>query len=84
MPEFSEVVVKVLRFKQVHERVGYSRMHLFRMEREGRFPKRIPLGPNSVGWLESEVDAWIAARVAKRDAEPAFISSDSSADNLQS
>lgn len=59
--------MKVLRFKQVKERVGYSRMHLFRLERDGKFPKRVPLGPNSVGWLASEIDAWIAARVAQRD-----------------
>ena len=30
------------------------------------FPKPVPLGENSVGFLESEIDAWIKDRVALR------------------
>ena len=59
--------MKVLRKRQVVERVGYSAMHIYRLEKQGLFPKRLTLGPNSVGWLESEIDAWIKARVAERD-----------------
>jgi len=32
------------------------------MENEGKFPKRRQLGANSVGWIESEVQEWIAER----------------------
>lgn len=39
-------------------------------EREG-FPNPIKLGARSVGYLRSEVDAWIEARVAERDAQAA-------------
>jgi len=42
-----------------------------RLMAAGKFPKPIQLAPRSVGWLESEVDAWIAARVAERDGEAA-------------
>ena len=42
-------------------------MHLWRLERNGLFPKRVQLGPNAVAWLESEIDEWINARVAERD-----------------
>ncbi len=63
--------MRVLRKKEVANRVGYSAMHIWRMEREGRFPRRLQLGPNAVGWLESEVDDWISARAAERDLEPA-------------
>jgi prophage regulatory protein len=35
----------------------------------GTFPKQVTLGPKSVGWVESEVDSWIEARIAARDAE---------------
>ena len=31
------------------------------------FPKPISLGANSVGFIEEEVDDWIAERAAKRD-----------------
>jgi predicted DNA-binding transcriptional regulator AlpA len=32
------------------------------MERRGDFPSRIQVSPQAVGWLESEVDHWIASR----------------------
>ena len=38
------------------------------LEKQGRFPKPIALGPRSRGWLVSELDAWIEARAAERDA----------------
>ncbi len=59
--------MKVLRQREVVARVGYSRMHIARLEKAGLFPKRIHLGPNSVGWVEAEIDAWIEAKVAERD-----------------
>jgi predicted DNA-binding transcriptional regulator AlpA len=33
-----------------------------RWERAGVFPKRIVLGPNTVGWYEDELDAFAASR----------------------
>lgn len=58
--------MRVLRYPQVKDRVGYSRMHLYRLERDGLFPKRVQLGPHSVGWLESEIDAWIVSKAGSR------------------
>ena len=54
---------RILRIWQVAERTGYCRGWIYRLEREGDFPRRVRLGPNSVGWLEHEVDEWITARV---------------------
>ena len=31
------------------------------------FPKPVSLGENSVGFVEAEIDDWLAQRVAKRD-----------------
>lgn len=61
--------MRVLRKAQVVELVGYSAMHISRLEKAGKFPGRIRLGPNAVGWLEEEVDAWIRERVDERDRE---------------
>ncbi|WP_114858722.1 helix-turn-helix transcriptional regulator [Azospirillum brasilense] len=58
---------RVLRFKQLSEVVPYTRMHIFRLEKAGKFPTRVQLGPNSVGWFEDEIAAWIDARGAARD-----------------
>ncbi len=60
--------MKILRLPKVLERVGKSKASVYRDEAAGRFPKRIALGANSVGWLESEIDDWIAARAAEREA----------------
>ena len=59
--------MKVIRFPELKSRVGYSRMHIFRLEKAGKFPRRVQLGPNSVAWVEAEIDAWIQSRVDERD-----------------
>jgi prophage regulatory protein len=57
---------RILRFPEVKSRVGYERTWIFRLEKAGKFPKRVSLGPKSVGWLESEIDAWISDRASAR------------------
>ena len=59
--------MKILRKPAVLEMVGYSGMHIDRLEKAGRFPKRVRLGENAVGWVEEEIDAWISAKVEARD-----------------
>jgi prophage regulatory protein len=50
---------------------GYSRAWWFQLERKGTVPKRIRLGDRKVGWLHSELMAWLRERAAARDAEGA-------------
>jgi len=52
-----------LRRKQVETRTGLSRSTIYQYIKDGAFPKPVPLGPRAVGWLESDVRDWIAARV---------------------
>jgi prophage regulatory protein len=52
-----------LRRKQVETRTGLSRSTIYQYVKDGAFPKPVPLGPRAVGWLESDVSQWIAARV---------------------
>lgn len=59
--------MRLLSKKQVREKVLYSSVHIARLEAAGSFPKRIRLGQGRVGWLEEEIDNWIAARLAERD-----------------
>ena len=51
--------------------IKWSKPHLWRKERAGEFPKRVPLGDRSHGWDEDEIDAWIAERKAARDRKDA-------------
>jgi prophage regulatory protein len=46
--------------------VPYSDNHVLRLERAGLFPMRVKLGAKGVGWLLSEVLAWIDWRKADR------------------
>ncbi|HEY2068288.1 MAG TPA: AlpA family phage regulatory protein [Rhizomicrobium sp.] len=48
--------------------IPYAPQHIARLEAAGQFPKRIRLGQNRVAWLLAEVDEWISARIASREA----------------
>jgi prophage regulatory protein len=58
---------RLLDWPQLRPKIPFTRQHIGRLERAGKFPKRIQVGENRVAWLESEVEDWIAARVAERD-----------------
>ena len=57
---------RILRKRDVQAKVGLSDPTIYREEKMGRFPQRIQLGGNSVGWLESEVNQWIQEKAAAR------------------
>jgi len=57
----------ILRRKEVELRTGLSRSTIYERIRLGTFPAPIPLGPRSVGWVEEEIDAFLADRIAERD-----------------
>lgn len=61
--------MRILRKSEVVDRVGFSGMEVWRREKSGKFPRRVKLGPNSVGWVEAEIDAYLEELVAARDAE---------------
>lgn len=54
--------MKFLRRHAVEELTGLSYVTLWRYERAGDFPARRRLGPNSVAWVEHEVESWIKSR----------------------
>lgn len=59
--------MKILSKKEVRSLVLYSPAHIARLEKAGLFPKRIQLGANRVGWIESEVIEWLQERITLRD-----------------
>ena len=54
----------ILRRTEVQKRTGLPRTSIYEAMARGTFPKAIKLGARSVGWLESEINAWIEAQVA--------------------
>lgn len=59
----------ILRLPEVERRTGLRRSTIYRRARAGEFPKPVRVGPTTSGWLESEIDAFLAAAVAARDAQ---------------
>ena len=60
---------KLLRIKEVTKRVGLSRAYIYRLIKEGKFPKQVTIveGSNSIAFVESEIQKWIDARIDARD-----------------
>ncbi len=51
--------MRLLSKMQLKELVLYSPQHIARLEKARSFPKRVKLGANRVGWVESEVLGWL-------------------------
>ncbi len=47
--------------------IPYSFQHIARLEKAGKFPKRIKLGQNRVAWLSSAIVEWIENRIEETD-----------------
>ena len=62
-----DFVMRILSKRQVKELVLYSPQHIARLEKAGHFPKRVPLGPNRVGWIEEEILKWLEERIRRRE-----------------
>ncbi len=58
--------VRFVRLPEVMARTGLSRSTIYVRVAEGRFPKPVPLGARSVGWIKSELDEWFSDRIAER------------------
>lgn len=60
--------VKVLRLPDVVSKLGIARSTIYDWlndkspRHDPAFPKLYPLGKQSVGWLESELDDWVLRR----------------------
>jgi prophage regulatory protein len=63
--------MRILRMRQVTEKIGLGRSAIYdRMDQRSprydpTFPKSVSLGGRSIGFVEAEVDAWLAARISQ-------------------
>lgn len=74
MAEQLQKALTILRRKQVETRTGlpcssiYARLR-FNPKRpndyDPTFPHPVSIGPKAVGWVEAEIDTWIAAQIQK-------------------
>ena len=54
--------MKILKAKEVASMINLSRVTIWRLEKEGKFPQRIRISTKRIGWLEDEVTKWIKKR----------------------
>ena len=57
---------RIIRKPELFSKVGLSDATIWREEKAGRFPKRIRLGGQSVGWFSDEIEGWFQAKATER------------------
>lgn len=58
----------LLRLDAVLTRTGLSRSGVYQKIADGNFPRPVAIGSRAVAWVESEIAAWIQARIESRRA----------------
>ena len=73
MSDYSQKTpIKVLRTPKAQQRLGISRAAIYEKQNprskyyDPTFPQRISLGGRTVGFIESEIEIWLVARMAAR------------------
>jgi prophage regulatory protein len=56
---------RILRRPEIEARTGLSRSTIYAWMASGDFPKPVALGARLVGWRESDIQEWMAARNTK-------------------
>lgn len=59
--------MRLIRLKEVKHITGLGRSTIYKYIENGTFPKSVPLGERAVAFVESEVVAWVMARIEVRD-----------------
>ena len=55
----NEDLPRVITRRELRRLVPYGPQHILRLEKKGKFPKRIKIGERRVGWWLHEVMAWL-------------------------
>jgi prophage regulatory protein len=65
--------ILLLRLPSVMAVTGLKKTQLFEAVKAGKFPKPVQIlaGGRAIGWVEAEINAYLTARVAARDADVA-------------
>lgn len=59
---------RIIRIAETVKLTGIPKSSIYALLKEGKFPRPIQLSTRCVGFVEEEVQVWIAARIADRDA----------------
>jgi prophage regulatory protein len=68
MTNQNEAPLRLLKLPEVLRRTGLSRSAVYEKIKRQELKRPVPLGGRAVGFVESEVEAWVTQRIAARDA----------------
>lgn len=67
--------LRIITQKELRALVPYTAQHILRLEKVGKFPRRLQLGENRIGWRLIDIEDWVKARLPaqtyRADPEPA-------------
>jgi len=66
IPDLSQQSDVILKLPVVKARTGLSRSSIYALIDKKLFPAQVRLGPMSVGWSETEINAWVEGRKRQR------------------
>lgn len=65
MPTVTTFKENLIRLPEVMRRTGYGKAWIYRLIEAGQFPKSVKIGTRSIAFVESEVDEWVANKIAE-------------------
>ncbi|HFH3443544.1 AlpA family transcriptional regulator [Pseudomonas aeruginosa] len=65
--------MRIIRLKEVMSSTGLARSTIYKLIGSGEFPRPVPIVGRSVGWVESEIQDWIFARIEARDSSASHV-----------
>jgi prophage regulatory protein len=63
-------LIRILRLAEVIETTGLGKTKIYGLQATGQFPMRVQITSHCVGWVEEEIQRWLAHRVANRTSAP--------------
>jgi prophage regulatory protein len=61
------MIARFIREPECQNLTGLSRTTRWRLEQEGKFPKRLNITENTIGWLSNEIEEWMQSRIRNTD-----------------
>lgn len=63
-----ENFMKLIKLEEVKRLTCLSTSTIYKLISDGEFPKQVRMSPNTVVWVEQEIQDYIAKRIAERAA----------------
>lgn len=57
--------LRIVTQRELRLLVPYTPQHILRLEKAGKFPRRLIIGGNRIGWLLTDIEAWIKSRAPR-------------------